>query len=305
VLTPLSGRSTGRLVTARGFQPRSDADRSVHVNHVSDDYFRTFGIQLRAGRVFTPRDVHGAVKVAVLNEAAANTYFRGRDPIGETLEFGDSGAYQVVGVVRDHKHRSLREEAQRFAFVPLWQPVDRNTRITLAVSSDQPPSTVARTVAGEVRAVHSNTLVSDVIGVEEQIDATLVSERLLSTLATAFAALAVALAAIGLYGILSHSVARRRTEFGVRLALGAQPAHVAAGVFRDVLLQVGAGMAIGLPAALAAARAAEGLLFGVTSADPGIYLLSAAVLTAVACLAAWLPARRACAIEPAEILRRE
>jgi predicted permease len=305
VLTPLSGRSTSRLVTVRGFQPRNDADRAVHVNHVSEDYFRTFGIQLRAGRAFTPRDVGGAVRVAVVNEAAATAYFKGRDPIGETLEFGESGAYQVVGVVRDHKHRSLREEAQRFAFVPLWQPVDRNSRITLAVSSDQAPSTVARTVADEVRAVHSNTLVSDVIGVEEQIDATLVSERLLSTLATAFAALAVALAAIGLYGILSHSVARRRTEFGVRMALGAQPAHVGSGVFRDVLLQVAAGMAIGLPAAVAAARAAEGLLFGVTPADPGIYLLSAAVLTIVACLAGWLPARRACAIDPAEILRRD
>jgi hypothetical protein len=200
---------------------------------------------------------------------------------------------------------SVREQTPRFAFVPLWQPLDRISRITLAVSSDQPPPAVARAVADEVRAVHPNTLVSDVIGVEEQIDATLVSERLLSMLATVFAALALGLAAIGLYGILSYSVARRRAEFGVRMALGAAPSRVASSVFREVLLQVAAGMGIGLPVALATARATEGLLFGVTPADPGNYLLSAAVLAVVACLAAWLPARRACSIDPSEILKLE
>lgn len=305
VLTPLSGRDTGKVVTVPGFRPRNEADRTIHLNHVSEDYFRTFGIQLRAGRAFTPRDAKRALKVAVVNEAAAKAYFTGRTPIGETLEFGESGVYQVVGVVRDHKHMSVRAQAPRFAFIPLWQPLDGISRITLAVAADQPPSSVARAVADEVRAVHPNTLVSDVIGVEEQIDATLVSERLLSTLATAFAALALGLAAIGLYGTLSYSVARRRAEFGVRMALGAAPSRVASSVFREVLLQVAAGMGIGLPVALATARTTEGLLFGVTPADPGNYLLSAAVLAVVACLAAWLPARRACSIDPSEILRLE
>lgn len=146
---------------------------------------------------------------------------------------------------------------------------------------------------------------SDVIGVDEQIDATLVSERLLSTLATLFAALALGLAAIGLYGVLSYSVARRKAELGIRMALGAAPARIAWSVLREVLLQVAVGMAIGLPVALAGARAAETLLFGVTPADPSNYLLSAGVLVAIACVAAWLPARRACSIDPAEALRRD
>jgi ABC-type antimicrobial peptide transport system permease subunit len=208
-------------------------------------------------------------------------------------------------MVRDHKHRNIREQTPRFAYVPLWQPLEGISRITLAVASGQPQSSVAHAVAREIRAVHPNTLISDVIGVEEQIDATLVSERLLSLLATAFAGLALGLAAIGLYGILSYSVARRRAEFGVRMALGAPPIRVAWDVARDVLVQVAAGLAIGMPMAMLVARSSEKLLFGLTPADPGNYILGAAVLAMAACLAAWLPARRACSIDPSEALRRE
>jgi predicted permease len=305
VLTPLSGRDTGKFVTVPGFRPSNEMDRIVHLNHVSEQYFQTFGIELRAGRTFTRQDGKQAPKIAVVNEAAAKYYFGGRNPIGETLGFGDSGVYQVVGVVRDSKHMNVRDEAPRFAFVPLWQPLDGISRITLALSSDQPPATMARAIAQEVHAIYPNTLVSDVIGVQEQIDATLVSERLLSTLATGFAALALALAAIGLYGILSYSIVQRRAEFGVRMALGAPPGRLAWGVVRQVVFQVAAGIAIGLPLALAASRAAEGMLFGVKPAEVGNYLLSAALLLVVACLAAWLPARRACSIDPTEALRRE
>jgi hypothetical protein len=196
---------------------------------------------------------------------------------------------RVVGVVRDHKHLSLREPSARFVYVPLWQPLDRIARITLAVASDQPASLA---IAQEVRAVHPRTLVSDVIGVEEQIDATLVSERLLPALAT-----------VGLFGVLGYAVTRRRSEIAVRIALGAPPARIAANVLRQGLLQVAGGLAIGLPIALVLARAAEGLLFGVRAMDPAHYLLGAAVLGVVAALAAWLPARRAASVDPAETLR--
>jgi len=304
VLTPLSGRDTGKRVTVPGFEPLSQMDRTIHLNHVSDDYFRTFGIAIRAGRAFTETDARSAVKVAVINEAAAAMYFAGRNPIGQPLDFGNTNVYQIVGVVQDAKHMNVRAAAPRFAFVPIWQRVDPISRITLAVSSDQPQAALARVVTGEVQRVHSNTLVSDVIGVEEQIDATLVSERLLSTLALAFAALALGLAALGLYGVLSYSVARRRTEFGVRMALGAARARVAAGVVRDVLMQVTIGLAIGLPLAIGTARTAEGLLFGVTPGNSWSYVVSVALLAIVACLAAWLPARRACLVDPAETLRR-
>jgi predicted permease len=304
VLTPLSGRDTGKAISVKGFEPRSDADRMVRLNHVSEDYFRTFGIPLVAGRVFTAADAPDAARVAIVNEAAAAAYFGGRTPIGESIAFGDR-VYQVVGVVRDHKHRNVREPAPRFVFVPLWQPVDPVTRITLAVASSQPPARLARVVADEARAVAASTLVSDVIGIEEQIDATMVSERLLSTIASALATLALALAAIGLYGVLSYSVARRTTEFGVRLTLGARPVQLIAAVFSEVAFELVLAFAIGLPLAVLVARAAEGMLFGVASSDPAIYVASIIMLTTVAAAAAWLPARRAGNIEPIAALRSE
>jgi ABC-type antimicrobial peptide transport system permease subunit len=146
-------------------------------------------------------------------------------------------------------------------------------------------------------------LVSDVISLDAQIDATLVSERLLSVLATGVAGLVLALAAIGLYGIVSFAVAARTKEFGVRLALGAPRSSVATAVIADAMLPVAAGAAIGLPLALMVARAAERLLFGVTSSDATSYLFGAGAMALVAAAAAWLPARRACALDPVETLR--
>ena len=190
-------------------------------------------------------------------------------------------------------------------FVPVWQPLDGLSRITLSVSSIEPPATLARTVTQEVRTVHAGTVVTDVISVGEQIAATLVSERLLSTLASGFAVLALGVAAIGLYGVLSYSVAQRRSEFGVRLALGARPARIASTIFTEVAVAVAAGVAIGIPLALMSARSAESLLFRVTSSDPGMYLLSVVVLAVVAAVAAYAPARRAAQADPMTSLRTE
>jgi predicted permease len=304
VLTPLSGRDTGTSVRASGFQPQSQSDRQIHVNHVSDDYFRTFGVELRAGRVFSASDDKTAPRVAMINQTAADFYFNGRNPIDATLDFFDGRIYRIVGVVKDAKHRSVREPATRFVFIPLWQPIDDVTRISLAVASNAPLTTLPQVIGEKVRAIRPGTLLSDVISIDTQIDAALVSERLLATLSMGFAALALGLAAIGLYGTLSYTVARRRAEFGIRIALGALPSRVASGVVRNVLVQVLLGIAIGVPLAIALTRTTRSLLFGVTTADLSNYVLSTAMLIVTACLAAWLPARRAAATDPAETLRR-
>ena len=283
-----------------GMNLRSD----VRLNHVSEDYFRTFGIRLLAGRLLTRQDAAGALEAVVLNETAARTVLAGRSPLGERVELGGAGPYQVVGVVGDYKHLSVREAAQPFAFVPLEQPVNPISRLTLSVSSVAPGAGLAGAIAREVRAIHPNTLVSDVIDVDAQIDETLVSERLLSMLATGLAVLVLALAAIGLYGIVSYAATARTTEFGLRLALGAQRSRVASGVVAEALLPVAAGIAIGLPVAVLIARAAQRLLFGVTPSDTSSYLVGAGALIVVAAAAAWLPAWRACALDPAETLRR-
>jgi predicted permease len=300
VLTPLSGRNTGIAMTVPGVNSKGE----TRLNHVSEDYFRTFGIDLVAGRSFTRQDGAGAIAVAVLNETAARAAFAGRSPIAERVDLGGAGLYQVVGVVSDYKHLNVREAAQPFAFVPLAQPVTPISRLTLAVSSDTSMAVLTRTIANEIRAVHPDTLVSDVIGVDAQIDETLVSERLLSMLAGGFAVLVLALAAIGLYGMVSYAAAARTTEFGLRLALGAPRSRVAAGVIAEAMMPVAAGIAIGLPLAVAIARAAQRLLYGVTPADATSYLAGAGALALVAAAAAWLPARRACGLDPAETLRR-
>ncbi len=304
VLTPLSGRDRASLIDVAGQRPADESDRIVHVNEVSEDYFRTFGVALLAGRVFTANDNRAAPMVVVLNEAAAKAYFPGRLPIGENIRFGPTRTHRVIGVVRDYKHMSLREAAPRFAFVPLWQPESGSARMTLSVLSDDASASLMRAIAQEVHAVNAETLISDVINVDAQIDATLVSERLLSLLALAFAALALGLAAIGVYGVLGYSVAQRETDFGIRMALGASPGRVVRTVLGHILAELAAGTAIGLVLAFVAARLARGMLFGVDAADVSSYVFGASILAAVACAAAALPAWRAWSIDPSEALRR-
>ena len=257
---------------------------------------------MRAGRTLTARD-GVSTPVAVVNAAAVAKFFGGRSPIGEALDFGDYGSYQVVGVVADHKHRAIREAAPPMAYLSLWQQPDSPERVTLSVASIRPSALLARIVGEQVRAVHSRTLVSDVLAIDEQIDQTLIGERLLSTLATALAILAIGLAMVGVYGVLSDAVARRRTEFAVRMALGAPRSHVAWMTYRDVLWQVGAGVALGVPLALALTPYAASLLFGVTPHEPWTYALGMIVLVVVALLAATVPTLRALRIAPAEAIR--
>ena len=304
VFTPLSGRDTTSGVTVAGFQPRDETDRLVHVNHVTAEFFRTFGMALLAGRSVDQEDVEGRQPVVVINEASARAYFGSHDPIGQVMSFGPDQRRVVVGVVRDARHLSLRETPPRFAFIPLWQPHRVGSRITLSVATDQDGAGLVRAIAHEAIALEPRTLVSDVIGVEEQIDATLVSERLLATLGLTFAAIALGLAAVGVYGIASYSVARRRVEFGIRMALGASPGRVAASVIAQLLPPLAAGIAGGLVLAVPAARLGRALLFGVSPDSVSVYAFSALLLAALAMLAAAVPAWRARSIDPTEALRR-
>jgi ABC-type antimicrobial peptide transport system permease subunit len=208
-------------------------------------------------------------------------------------------------VVRDTKHNSLREPSAPFAFLPLRQPLSPERRITLSVASVAPGAEVAllQPIRRRLAEVHSGLMISEVISIRQQVDATLLTERLLSGLATAFGALAMILASVGLYGVLSYRIGQQRHSIGIRMALGASPSSVAGGVLRQSGLVVAGGMLCGLPFAVMAARAADSLLWGVKPGDPTIYLMGTAMLCVVGFVSAWLPARRASAIEPAEALR--
>jgi predicted permease len=305
-LTPLSGRNSRATVSVQGYEAQSEEDRAIRVNEVSEGYFETFGIELIAGRTFTSQDAAGAPKVAVINQTAAKAYFRG-DALGRLLRFSTQSSpdavYRVVGVARDSRHNSLRQTAPRFALLPIRQPLEQFGRATLSVASALPESQLISTITREVRVLNPNALVSDVVSMNQQIDSTLIGERLISTLSTAFGLLALLLSAVGLYGVISYGVNRRTSEIGIRMALGARPATVVWRIMCQTIALVAGGIVLGLIAARFATRAAGSLLYGLSPADPLSYAVAAAVLTAVAAVTSYLPARRAAAIDPMQALR--
>jgi predicted permease len=309
VLTPLSGRDRGVGVDVAGFQPRSDRDKGISENHVSEGYFETMGIPLLLGRTFTQNDNANAPKVAILNETAARFYFGDRNPLGARLDFGKTpnsdGIYNVVGVVRDSKHNSLREDAPRFVFLPVSQPRDYLNRLALTVRTNSNSLDLAPVVRRRIRALGSNILISDTATLDQQIDQSLLQERLVSTLSGFFGFLALLIAAIGLYGVMSYSVVRRTREMGIRMALGARSATVLWMVLRETFSTIGLGIGLGTPAALLLGRTVGSLIYGLKPSDPATILGSGLILGAVAILAGYLPARRASKVDPTVALRYE
>ena len=309
VFTPLSGRDVGAPVRVRGFQPATEEDTTIRVNHVSDGYFETLGIKLLHGRLLTGADTENTPKVALINETAARAYFRGFDPIGQSLEFPRKGApddmYRIVGVVRDTKHKNLREPSPRLAYLPIQQPRDAYRRLTLTVTSGATTSQLelVEPLRGKLSDLYPGLLISEVITMRQQIDNTLLSERLLSGLSSIFGVLALILAGIGLYGVLSYRIGQQRQAIGIRMALGASPFTVVSDVLRQSGRVIAVGLLCGLPIAFVAARTAESMLWGLKATDPTSYLLGVAVLCLVGGASAWTPARRASRIAPAEALR--
>jgi predicted permease len=308
VLTPLSGRDRARRISVPGFEAHDLGDLQVKLNLVSPSYFDAFRIPLRFGRVFSAADTRTAPKVAIINEAAARFYFGNRNPVGARINFGtadENDDREIVGVVADVKHRNLREAAPRFVYVPVAQALEPSTRLTLAVQTSGDPTTMLPAVRQAVHAIDSQILLSDVMTMDEQLDQSLLRERLLSSLSTAFGTLAIMLAMIGLYGLISYAVVRRRNEIGIRMALGATPAAIQRNTLTGASTMIAAGVAIGLPASLFAARAIRGMLFGVSSTDPLTIAGSLLLVAFIALTAAYIPARRAARIQPSIALTTE
>ena len=311
-LTPLDGSDRGVNVEVTGYTPRAERDRGIRLNQVSPGYLETFGIALAQGRGFTAADHENAPRVALFNEAAARFYFGDRSPLGAQVRFGfdprresPPAPYEIVGVVKDTRTQSLREPDTRLLYLPLTQPRDRLGRLTLALRADDQPAELANSVSRELRAAGPDILLTNVATLSEQVDQSLVQERLVATLSLFFGLLALLLAAIGLYGVMSYDVARRTHEIGIRMALGANAGQVVRLVLRETLRWVAAGLALGLGAAWAATRWLESLLFGLKPHDPLTIGLAALVLLAVAGVAGYLPARRASRVDPLAALRHE
>jgi predicted permease len=303
MMTPLDG--SGRRVgfKAPGFQPLSDGDTFISLNTVSEDYFSTLGTPLLSGRAFTEGDNLGAPNVAMLNESGARHFFAGRDPIGTVVNINER-QYRIIGVVRDAKHEDIRGDAGRYIYIPMRQPYDRNFLMTLSIRSTSDPEPLIPTIQTRVRSVSPDILITGARTLADQLDESLLQEHLISTLAATFGVLALALSAVGLYGVLAYSVARRATEIGIRVALGARPAQVTWSIVRQTMLLVALGLAAGAPTSIFIATAAANLLYGVTPTDFSTLAIAATLLVVVAFVASYLPARRAGRIDPMAALRQ-
>jgi len=290
----------GRTYTAG--QPRDSINRLV----ISSGFFETMEMPIRAGRGFTDRDDQKAPKVVVLNEKAARKYFPNENPIGQHLGSTPetAGQLEVIGILRDAKYDSVRDETPATMYVPYLQQ-SRPPQAMFYVRTAADPSTAIRTIRETVRQIDATLPLRNIRTQVEQVERRLDRERAFAQAYALFGLLALVLASVGLFGLMSYSVARRTNEIGIRMALGAHARDVLRLVMRESLTLVAIGVAAGLVTAAAAGRLVASLLFGLTATDVPTIAISVAVMIAVGAFAGYLPARRAARVDPLVALRYE
>jgi predicted permease len=277
-------------------------------DEVSVDFFETLGTRLVKGRVFSIADGADAPPVAIVNETMARRLWPGREAVGRRIKIGaadtDSTQYTVVGVVADMRRQGVEREPIPDMFVPLSQESPRHVDLFIRTSTDV-PSGMAAMLRAAVGRVDRRAPVVSVMPFEEQLGAYLAQRRFQMTLLTVFAAVALLLAIVGIYGLIQYSVATRTQEIGLRMAIGAQTRDIFRMVIAEGLVLCVSGLALGLVGAFYAGRAAQSLLFGVTATDPWTFITIPLLLMAVAASACYFPARRATRIDPLVALRIE
>jgi putative ABC transport system permease protein len=278
------------------------------VNIVSPGWFQTFGTRLLGGRDFTDQDTKAAQHVVIVNEAFARKFTNGSNPIGHHFrqpEYPERPAFdqEIVGYVRDAVYRSLRAPVPPTMYVPIAQHPEPPSSVAISVrAAGGSPALLTKSVAAALTGINRDITLS-FRQLDEQVNSSLVQERIVAMMSGFFGGLALLLAALGLYGVTSYAVNRRRTELGIRMALGAGPGGVVGLVLRRAAILVTAGVIIGAIASWMLARFVATLLFGLQPRDPGTMAAAALVLIAIAAVAAWIPARRASQIDPARVLR--
>jgi predicted permease len=286
---------------------KSFSPNHSHLHNVGPDYFATVGLPILRGRGFTEQDNESAPAVAVISETFARYYFGAEDPIGK--RFGrspeESDRIEIVGVVKDTKYNSLRQQTLRTFYVPYLQNPGswRETTFLIRVAGD--PKRIIPAVREAAQMVEPRLPIYNVKTLAEQVDASIVQERLIGALSGFFGLLALALAAIGLYGLMAYSVVQRTHEIGIRMALGARAGDVLKLVIRQGMLLVALGAAAGLVAAFNLTRLVSNQLFGVRANDPFTFASVLLLLAAVALAACWIPARRAAKVDPLTALRHD
>lgn len=296
------GGSSSTSFTAEGYTPAKDEELMAFLNYVGPDYFRTLGTPLTAGRDFQVSDNAQAQPVVVINETLAQRYYAGRDPVGRRFTVGRKN-YTVIGVAKDSKFQALDEPPAPFFWLTTLQEHTSETNFLVRTQGD--PLAVAKAVEGEIRSLDRNMAVYGVRALEDAVSAAYITQKMGGWLLGFFGALALLLAAVGLYGVLAYSVAQRSREVGIRMALGASRADVLRMVLGHGLRLTGLGLAIGLVLAFGVTRFMQKLLFGVSPTDALTLLGVSGLLALVALTAAYLPARRATRIDPIVAIRYE
>ncbi len=307
--TPLGGAVDAAYVQIDAASARQEREL-VFFNQVSDRYFATLGTHLLAGRDFDAHNTPNSPKVAIVNESFAQKYFGGKNPIGQHYraeqgnKLGDS--VEIIGLVRDTKYLDLREDFHPTIYVVATQNAKPGKLVTFELRAADGHGTAAliqeaKHAVGDVdpdASLQFRTLAA-------QVDESLARERLLAALSGFFGGLALLLAMVGLYGVMSYNMARRRNEIGIRMALGAQQSRVIRTILGEVAILIGIGLAIGLVATMTATHLVASLLYGIKANDPRMLSLAAAILALVAALAGFLPAYKASRLDPMEALREE
>jgi predicted permease len=308
-VVPLSRNSTTNGVWFDGEARGNLVNKVVSFSRITPGYFETLRMPLIAGRDITERDTVNTPDVAVVNETFVRRVAEGKSPIGRRfwIEAGPNRPerlYEVVGVVKDTKYRTMDEDPTAVAFLALEQHSPADAEGQFMVRTSASPDTIATQIGPALLEVNPNTrFVLRVF--DTQIKDTLVRERVMATLSGVFGMIAGLLAAIGLYGIMSYSVERRRREIGIRLALGASRGTIVSSVLKDSGVWVTAGLILGVFASLAVTRTAQSLLYGVQSYDPATLAAGAAALALIALFASYVPAHRAARVDPMSTLKDE
>jgi predicted permease len=300
---PMSGMGSVRLANVEGYQAQPGERRQLSQNWVAPKYFETLGVPLLVGRDFNFED-QGRPPVVIVNRTFVRYFFGEGNPIGKHITFdGALRPYEIIGVVGDAKSGDVREPSLRFVYLNLFQPGTPVHRFALRTAVD--PASVVSEVRRTVRESLPTVPVMDVLTLQEQVDASIVPERISAMLSGLFGALGSTLAALGLYGLLAYTVARRIGEIGLRMALGATPAGVTRMVMGEALGTVCAGLIAGAPLANWGRRFAAGLIEGLPETGALPIIASAIAMLGLALLAAYVPARRAARVDPVVALRTE
>jgi len=304
-LVPVGGQDEIWSLEIEG-RPPSSPDEYISALHyrVSAGYFATLGIEMRMGREFATSDREGTVRVAVVSESFARDQFPDESPVGKRIRFGDDDPWwEIVGVAADVQHYHLGRTSMPQVYLPFTQRPDRD--VNFVIKATVPPLSLVRTARNEIQAVDPDMPVEAVRTMDQIVAEDISAPRFRTMLLTGFGLTALLLAVVGLYGVISYTVAQRSWEMAMRIALGAQQSRVLRLVFRDGVALVATGVVIGLGGALALARVLESMLFGVSANDPLVYVAVPSLLFAVAALAILIPAVRATRVNPLRVLSAE